>query len=574
MSYEVLARKWRPQQFDEVVGQSHVTDALMNAISSGRIAHAYIFVGPRGVGKTTIARVMAKALNCEKGPTPQFCGECDSCREITEGNSIDVLEIDGASNRGIDSIKELRENVRYATFRSRFKIYIIDEVHMLSNEAFNALLKTLEEPPEHVKFMFATTEPHKVLTTILSRCQRFDLRRITTRDIVGQLNKIAKAEGVDIHEDAVLAIARGAEGGLRDAESALDQLIAFRGRKITEGDVLSVFGLVARKSLEDLAGAMLRGDVPGLLSVVADLDAAGKDLQRLSSELLDFFRNLLVIAYAGNVPGDQDVPEAQAGSLKALASGIEPGRIAGMVDHLIELQGHIRSALSRRTVLELFLIRCARAATAVSIDDLLKKVNELKAGGIISQGPVAAAPAPRAAAAPPAARAPEVQPAARREAPAAPAAEAEGGTELERLTRNWHTFLERVGVLAMLAKNCLIDAKPVELTRDKLVIGFDPEFASKRDTLDHSRNNKAIQAVIEDMFKHHVTVSYTVLSSTDAKQLPSDHQPPAPRPESKVQAPAAPAQAGDKKSRKEWVQEPAVKRALETFNGDIIDIRE
>ncbi|MFH0907672.1 MAG: DNA polymerase III subunit gamma/tau [bacterium] len=573
MSYEVLARKWRPQQFDEVVGQAHVTDALKNAITSGRIAHAYIFVGPRGVGKTTIARIMAKALNCAKGPTGTPCGECNSCREITEGNNLDVLEIDGASNNTVDQVRELRDNVRYAPSRGPFKIYIIDEVHMLSTSAFNALLKTLEEPPDHVKFVFATTEPHKVITTILSRCQRFDLRRITTRDIVGQLNKIAAAEGVEIHEDAVLAIARGAEGGLRDAESALDQLIAFRGLKITEGDVLSVFGLVARKSLEDLAGAMVRGDVPGLLSVVADLDAAGKDLQRLSSELLDFFRNLLVIAYAGDMSADHDLPEPQAASLKAIAAGIAPGRIAGMVDHLIDLQGQIRTALSRRTVLELFLIRCARAATAVSIDDLLKKVNELKAAaGIAPAAPPASASAARPATPAQAGRPAPVAYSERRAIPAGPVEE--GGTELERLTRNWHSFVERVGQLAMLAKSCLLDAKPVEMSHDKLVIGFDPEFASKRDALDLPRNNKAIQAVIEEMFKHPVAVSYTVLSANDAKHLPADRQPVSQASGGKGAGPSTPVESRDKKSRKEWIQEPAVKRALESFNGDIIDIRE
>ena len=230
MAYEVLARKWRPQQFDDVVGQEHVTQTLKNAITSERVAHAYLFVGPRGVGKTSTARIFAKALNCEKGPTATPCDKCDSCREITAGNSLDVLEIDAASNTGVDNVRDLRENVRYAPARGPFKIYIIDEVHMLSVAAFNALLKTLEEPPAHVKFIFATTEPQKVPATILSRCQRFDLRRISMSDIVERLSEIAEAEKIEIDEDALLAIARGAEGGLRDAESALDQFIAFRGK--------------------------------------------------------------------------------------------------------------------------------------------------------------------------------------------------------------------------------------------------------------------------------------------------------------------------------------------------------
>jgi len=226
MSYLVLARKWRPQLFDDLVGQEHVSQTLKNAITADRVHHAFLFTGARGVGKTSAARIFAKALNCQEGPTTQPCGVCPSCVEITSSQGIDVLEIDGASNTGVDDIRELRENIRYLPSQSRYKIFIIDEVHMLSINAFNALLKTLEEPPEHAKFIFATTEPHKIPITILSRCQRFDLRRISVQDIVGRLRKGCEDEGITISEDALLAIARGAEGGLRDAESALDQILA------------------------------------------------------------------------------------------------------------------------------------------------------------------------------------------------------------------------------------------------------------------------------------------------------------------------------------------------------------
>src|SRR5436190_19525116 len=246
MSYQVIARKYRPQRFADVVGQEHVTQTLTHAIEAGRIAHAYLFCGPRGTGKTTIARIFAKCLNCTDGPKADFPEDDPKCVEIAEGRSLDVLEIDGASNRGIEEIRELRETVKYAPASSKFKIYIIDEVHMLTKEAFNALLKTLEEPPAHVKFMFATTEPEKVLPTILSRCQRFDLRRIPVTLIVKHLAHIANLEKVTIEDAALHAIARGAEGGMRDAESALDQLISFCGEKILEADVLSMFGLTAQ----------------------------------------------------------------------------------------------------------------------------------------------------------------------------------------------------------------------------------------------------------------------------------------------------------------------------------------
>src|SRR5213080_1757775 len=291
MSYQVIARKYRPQRFSDVVGQDHVTQTLANAIRQSRIAHAYLFCGPRGTGKTTIARIFAKCLNCAGGPKPDFDDDDPRCREIAEGRSLDVIEIDGASHRGIEEIRELRDTVKYAPATSKFKIYIIDEVHMLTKEAFNALLKTLEEPPAHVKFMFATTEPEKVLPTILSRCQRFDLRRIPTALISQHLAHIAKQEKVKIDEPALYAIARGADGGMRDAESTLDQLISFCGDKIVEADVLSMFGLAARSQILSLARAMLTGDVAASLTELNELTKGGKDLGRLLADLLNHFRN-------------------------------------------------------------------------------------------------------------------------------------------------------------------------------------------------------------------------------------------------------------------------------------------
>ncbi|MCL4787995.1 MAG: DNA polymerase III subunit gamma/tau, partial [Verrucomicrobia bacterium] len=261
MSYQVIARKYRPQRFADVVGQEHVTQTLAHAIEQNRIAHAYLFCGPRGTGKTTIARIFAKCLNATGGPRVDFDDSDIRVQEITEGRSIDVLEIDGASNNGVEQVRELRETCKYAPASSKFKIYIIDEVHMLSPAAFNALLKTLEEPPAHVKFMFATTDPEKVLPTILSRCQRFDLRRIPTALIVKHLTHIAKLEKVTIDEAALFAIARGAEGGMRDAESALDQLISFCGDRIEESDVLSMFGLTAQGQILELSRAVLAGEV-------------------------------------------------------------------------------------------------------------------------------------------------------------------------------------------------------------------------------------------------------------------------------------------------------------------------
>src|SRR5881398_2135906 len=286
MAYQVIARKYRPQRFSDVIGQEHVTQTLSNAIEQKRIAHAYLFCGPRGTGKTTIARIFAKCLNCTDGPKVDFADNDPRCQEITEGRALDVLEIDGASNRGIEEIRELRETVKYAPATSKFKIYIIDEVHMLTKEAFNALLKTLEEPPAHVKFMFATTEPEKVLPTILSRCQRFDLRRIPAALIVKHLAQIARQEKVKIDDAALYAIARGADGGMRDAESTLDQLISFCGNRIEESDVLSMFGLTAQKQLLELAKGVLAGEIETALRALNELARHGKDPGRLLSDML------------------------------------------------------------------------------------------------------------------------------------------------------------------------------------------------------------------------------------------------------------------------------------------------
>ena len=317
MSYLVLARKWRPQNFEDIAGQAHISRTLQNAIRANRIAHAYLFTGVRGVGKTTAARILAKALNCEKGPTPTPCNQCSHCQAITSGSAIDVLEIDGASNRGIDEIRQIIDNVRYQPANGRFKIYIIDEVHQVTKDAFNALLKTLEEPPPAVKFILATTEPHRLPETILSRCQRYDFRRIALREIVERLGAIAQSEGLKITEGALVSLAREADGSMRDAQSLLEQVLASAGAgeprsaavEVDEQLLVDILGLGERQALYAISQAVLAGDGRTCVEQVAAAAAQGRDLGRLSRDLVEHFRNLLIVRLA-NEKGAHDAQGA------------------------------------------------------------------------------------------------------------------------------------------------------------------------------------------------------------------------------------------------------------------------
>ena len=408
-----LPLKYRPMTFDDVVGQEHVVRTLRNAISSGRVANAYLFIGSRGIGKTTLSRIFAKALNCQSPNGVEPCGTCANCKGIAAGNSLDVTELDAASHNGVDDVKPIIEQCQFKPTSSKYRVFIIDECHMLSKPAWNALLKTLEEPPPYVKFIFATTEGDKVLATIVSRCQRFDLRRIQTHDIVARLKYICGQEGIDADEDALLAIARGAEGGMRDALSSLDQLISFKGTKVTEEDALGVFGLVSRSALEGLADAILKGDVAAILSAIEMFDSAGKNMRRLSGELLSHFRNLVVVQALGpNAKSLEATPE-QVKTLIAQAQGIDPRRVFSVCDQLSEMEDKLRYVLSVRTLIEMSLIKASRIAVTATVDELLKKLKELRAAPSPSVVVPVAAPAPvgvsSAASVPPPAPAPVTQ---------------------------------------------------------------------------------------------------------------------------------------------------------------------
>ena len=401
MSYRVFARKYRPQTFDEVVGQGHITRTLANAIAQNRLAQAYLFVGPRGIGKTSTARILAKALNCQKGPTITPCGVCDACREIAEGNSLDVLEIDGASNNSVEHVRELRENAAYAPARGPYKIYLVDEVHMLSTAAFNALLKTLEEPPPHVKFIFATTEAQKVPATITSRCQRFDLRRIPADLIAAHLQFIATQEKVALEPAAAEAVAKGADGGLRDAESMLDQLVAFCGETITAEDVFTVFGFTSAETVESLATAIFAKDAAAALALVAEQAAAGKDLARLMGDMITHLRDLLV----RSVQPGADVP-------------VPRERLLTLLDHFSEAEGRLRWATDKRLYFDVAVIKAVHLLDEANLTEVIDTLVAIGGGHALPERPKATVPTP----APLPKAAPAPAPVARPEPVAPPAA--------------------------------------------------------------------------------------------------------------------------------------------------------
>ena len=374
-SYIVLARKWRPQTFADLVGQQHIAVTLQNAIMQNRVAHAFLFTGSRGVGKTSSARIFAKALNCEHAPCEEPCNACQSCREITEGRSLDVVEIDGASNRGINEIREVLEAVRYAPSRDRYKIYIIDEVHMLTTEAFNALLKTLEEPPAHVVFIFATTDPNKIPVTILSRCQRYDFKRISNEDLFAHLSSIAHAEQIDFEPSALRLIARTARGGVRDALSAMDQVIAFAPPPITGDRAAEVLGVATRETLTAMVKAILDQDVAKAIACIGRVEHYGQNLALFANDLLEFLRDATVVAAAPQSDIPTELSPAERAEIRSWLTQASIDRFQRLFHIWYQTTDSLSKNLSPRLALEMAAIRMCQVETVVPLDNILERLD-------------------------------------------------------------------------------------------------------------------------------------------------------------------------------------------------------
>jgi len=553
MSYLVLARKWRPQLFEDLVGQEHVAQTLKNAISADRVHHAFLFTGARGVGKTSAARIFAKALNCQEGPTTTPCGVCPSCVEITNGQGIDVLEIDGASNTGVDDIRELRENIRYLPSRSRYKIFIIDEVDMLSINAFNALLKTLEEPPEHAKFIFATTEPHKIPVTILSRCQRFDFRKIGLTSVQERLRFIVDREGVEISDRSLVLVARNGGGSMRDALSTLDQVIAFCGEQVAEDEVQGLLGLVSRRLLIETLEAVLERNAQLALTLAQKVDEHGHSFRRFCRQLVELARALVILKVVDQ-PGELvDLSEAELQELRALAAPAALEDLHRLLEILVRTEAELATSHDQRLTMEMVLVRLAGLPSGIDIATLIDRMESLErklASGMPAR--------PSGHERPGGSDRPERPPLPDLPPPGGGGKKSEALPVADAADKTWAGLVAYVGsrrrprVLALLEQS-----SPLQLELPRLRIGLPKKFHYLAD----ADMRQAIQDLATDYFATEVRVEIEQVNGGENAPL-SLH-------EERVRKESD----REKKLRQNALEHPLVKSALDIFGGDIETIR-
>jgi DNA polymerase-3 subunit gamma/tau len=498
MSYIVFALKWRPKNFDEIIGQAHIVNTLKHALQKNRLAHAYIFSGPRGVGKTSTARILAKALNCKDGPTTNPCQKCASCIEIAQSHSLDVLEIDGASNRGIDEIRALRENVKFAPTMGRFKIYIIDEVHMLTIEAFNALLKTLEEPPDFVKFIFATTQAHKVPPTILSRCQRFDFRRIPVLEIISQLEKIVAQEKLDVEEEVLFAIAKSSDGSLRDAESVLDQLVSFSQGKISLKDVISVLGLVEQEALFAITDKIIRKDSRGALELLNSIIDEGKDTGLFLNNLIEHFRNLMI---AKVVQADSkliDLPQEICQRLLEQTQTFSLEEIFSAFNLLVNTHEISKRLDSQRIPLEISLVKLAHDKRGSSLNSVPARKDKDVRQATESKETQDAEPLPL------------------KEEPKNPSS---NSISLDNIKNSWQSIIDNLARVKMSVATYLNEGSPIKLEHNVLTVSFPKNYSLHKETLEKKENKAIIEKIICELFNINARVNFVLSKETLQKEV-------------------------------------------------------
>jgi DNA polymerase-3 subunit gamma/tau len=563
MSYLVLARKWRPQVFEEVVGQRPITQTLQNAILQKRVAHAFLFTGARGVGKTSTARILAKALNCEKGPHINPCNQCTTCQEISSGTSMDVIEIDGASNRGIDEIRELRENVRYTPAKSRYKIYIIDEVHMLTREAFNALLKTLEEPPSHIIFVFATTEPHKIPATILSRCQRYDFKRIPLREIVGNLKRIIEEEKIQMSQRGLLYIARASEGSMRDAQSLLDQVISYGGEDIRDEDIVEVLGLIDRKILYDTLEAIADGDAGRCMEIVERVYNYGADIQHFCRELLQYLRNLILMKVSQHPEQLIEFPEEELGILKKQSERFQFDQLNHLFNLLLKGEEDVAQATFPRTMLEMTLIRMATLRPVLPIDEILRKLEGL--GGekspkdvtVKGEGKSVSEKMQKLEERKPHTALGEDIETSFQENPHFQKEEEFEGVSPEIRQETWKGLVDFVRARNPVLGSFLALGSLVHLSDEKVEIGFEKDSFHYERMLEKENRNQ-LELVCHDYFQKRPKV---IISPLDPQMNPKGN----------FKAERAFRNEGENRLEKETEENPIIQKALRLFNGRIVE---